>query len=90
MPALTAEAHNSDGVFAHLPVTVDTLATFLHNIVEFSASAARKCDTCVLAAVLAPFFPSFPHIPARKHDVEDNIFEPVFQHYPEIRTRAML
>ena len=91
MPALTAEAHNSDGVFAHLPVTVDTLATFLHNIVEFSASAARKRDTCVLAAVIAPLFSFFPpHIPARKHDVEGNIFEPVFQHYLEIRTRRML
>ena len=62
MPALTAEAHNSDDVFAHLPVTVDTIATFLHNIVEFSASAARKRDTCVLAAVFAKLFSFFPPI----------------------------
>ena len=82
MPALTAEAHNSDGVFAHLPVTFDTLATFLHNIVEFSASAARKRDTCVLAAVMAPFFSVFPpHIPARKHDVEANLFKPLFSNF---------
>ena len=91
MPALTAEAHNSDGVFAHLPVTGDTLATFLHNIAGFSANAARKRDTCVLAAVLAPLFSFFPpHIPARKHDVEGKIFEPVFQHYLEFPARAIL
>ena len=91
MPALAAEAHNSDGVFAHLRFTGDTVVTFPHNIAEFSATAARNRDTCVLATVLAPlvsFFP--PHIPARKHDVEGNIFEPVFQHYLEIRTRRML
>ena len=91
MPALTAEAHNSDGVFAHLPVTFDTLATFLHNIVEFSASAARKRDTCVLAAVMAPFFVRLsPHIPARKHDVEANLFKPLFQQLLEFTARGIL
>ena len=71
MPALTADAHKSDCVFAHLPVTGDTLATFLHNIAEFSASAARKRDTCELAAVIGPLFSFFPpHIPVRNHGVE--------------------
>ena len=91
MPALTAEAHNSDGVFAHLPVTGDTLATLLHNIAEFSVSATRKRDTCVLAAVIAPLFPSFPpHIPARKHDVEGNLFKPLFQQFLEFTARGIL
>ena len=70
MPALTAEAHNSDGVLAHLPVKFDTLATFLRNIVEFWGSAASTRDIRVLAAVIAPLFSFFPQIPARKHGVE--------------------
>ena len=78
MPALIADAHNSDGVVAGIPHHISKVATLSRNFVEFRALAASIHNFRVRTTVFAPVLTAV-YIPALQHYVELLVGEPLAQ-----------
>ena len=70
MPALTADAHNPDGVLAGRPLRRRLIATFVHKHSETVALVAGTRDLRVLATVFLTHRCCDVHVPAFQHYVE--------------------